>query len=60
MATNGKRRPPRPRIEIEAATASPEEAAAIAAASSGVALGAARISIWGLGGLRLPFSEVMP
>jgi hypothetical protein len=29
---NGKRRPPRPRIEIEASGASPEEAAAIAAA----------------------------
>jgi hypothetical protein len=29
---NGKHRPPRPRIEIGAATASPEEAAAIAAA----------------------------
>ncbi len=29
---NGKRRPPRPRIEIEAPSASPEEAAAIAAA----------------------------
>jgi hypothetical protein len=32
MATNGKRRPPRPSIEIEASTASPVEAAAIAAA----------------------------
>jgi len=32
VATNGKRHPPRPRIEIEAITASPEEAAAIAAA----------------------------
>jgi hypothetical protein len=32
MAGNGKRRPPRPRIEIQSATASPEEAAAIAAA----------------------------
>lgn len=30
--SNGKRRPPRPRIEIGAASASPEEAAAIAAA----------------------------
>jgi hypothetical protein len=29
---NGKRRPPRPRIRIEAASASPEEAAAIATA----------------------------
>ena len=32
MASNGKRRPPRPRIEIGAATATAEEAAAIAAA----------------------------
>jgi hypothetical protein len=32
MGGNGKRRPPRPRIEIQSATASPEEAAAIAAA----------------------------
>jgi hypothetical protein len=31
-AGNGKRRPPRPRIEVQAANASPEEAAAIAAA----------------------------
>jgi hypothetical protein len=29
---NGKRRPPRPQIEIQSATATPEEAAAIAAA----------------------------
>jgi hypothetical protein len=29
---NGKGQPPRPRIEIQSATASPEEAAAIAAA----------------------------
>ncbi len=29
---NGKRTPPRPRIQIEAGSASPEEAAAIAAA----------------------------
>jgi hypothetical protein len=29
---NGTRRPPRPQIEIQTATASPEEAAAIAAA----------------------------
>jgi hypothetical protein len=29
---NGRRRPPRPRIEIEAASATPEQAAAIAAA----------------------------
>jgi hypothetical protein len=29
---NGKRRPPRPRLEISAASASPEEAAAITAA----------------------------
>jgi hypothetical protein len=29
---NGKRRPPRPQIEIQSSTASPEEAAAIAAA----------------------------
>jgi hypothetical protein len=29
---NGKQRPPRPRIEIGAASASPEEAAAVAAA----------------------------
>ena len=32
MATNGKRTPPRPRIEITHSTASPAEAAAIAAA----------------------------
>jgi hypothetical protein len=32
MATNGKRRPPRPRIEIGSATAGAEEAAAITAA----------------------------
>jgi hypothetical protein len=32
MASNGKRRPPRPRIEIAAAGASEEEGAAIAAA----------------------------
>jgi hypothetical protein len=32
MARNGKQRPPRPQIEIETANASPEEAAAIAAA----------------------------
>ena len=32
MASNGKRRPPRPRIEIGASNASPDEAAAIAAA----------------------------
>jgi hypothetical protein len=32
VARNGKRRPPRPRIEIEASNASPQEAAAIAAA----------------------------
>jgi hypothetical protein len=32
VARNGKQRPPRPQIEIEAANASPEEAAAIAAA----------------------------
>ncbi|HKG37324.1 MAG TPA: hypothetical protein VKA89_12895 [Solirubrobacterales bacterium] len=32
MATNGKRRPPRPRIELAGGDASPEEAAAIAAA----------------------------
>jgi hypothetical protein len=32
VAGNGKRRPPRPRIEIEASNASPGEAAAIAAA----------------------------
>ena len=31
-AGNGKRTPPRPRIEVRAASASPEEAAAIAAA----------------------------
>ncbi|HEX6586929.1 MAG TPA: hypothetical protein VF052_09265 [Solirubrobacterales bacterium] len=29
---NGKRKPPRPQIEIESAAASPDEAAAIAAA----------------------------
>ncbi len=32
MPANGKRHPPRPRIEIRQAAASPEEAAAIAAA----------------------------
>jgi len=32
MGTNGRRRPARPRIEISAPTASPTEAAAIAAA----------------------------
>ena len=32
MARNGKQRPPRPRIEIQSTNASPEEAAAIAAA----------------------------
>ncbi|MFN2616031.1 MAG: hypothetical protein ABR581_02780, partial [Thermoleophilaceae bacterium] len=32
MARNGKQRPARPRIELRQATASPEEAAAIAAA----------------------------
>ncbi len=32
MTANGKRRPPRPRIEIKQSAASPEEAAAIAAA----------------------------
>jgi hypothetical protein len=32
MARNGKGRPPRPRIEIEAAAARPDEAAASAAA----------------------------
>jgi hypothetical protein len=31
-SANGKQAPPRPRIEIQQATASPEEAAAIAAA----------------------------
>jgi hypothetical protein len=32
MEGNGRRRPPRPRIEVAAAGATPEEAAAIAAA----------------------------
>jgi hypothetical protein len=32
MGRNGQHKPPRPRIEIEAANATPEEAAAIAAA----------------------------
>ena len=32
MARNGKQRPPRPQIEIRSAAASPDEAAAIAAA----------------------------
>jgi hypothetical protein len=32
MARNGKQRPARPRIEVKQASASPEEAAAIAAA----------------------------
>ena len=32
MTSNGRRRPPRPRIELRQTSASPEEAAAIAAA----------------------------
>ena len=32
MSGNGQRRPPRPRIEIAASTASPDETAAISAA----------------------------
>ena len=32
MSRNGKHRPPRPRIEVKQASATPEEAAAIAAA----------------------------
>ena len=32
MSSNGKQTPPRPRIEVRQAAASPEEAAAIAAA----------------------------
>jgi len=32
MSRNGKQRPPRPRIDVRQAAASPEEAAAIAAA----------------------------
>jgi hypothetical protein len=32
VATNGKRRPPRPKIEMVTPAASPEEAAAVAAA----------------------------
>jgi hypothetical protein len=32
MASNGKRKPPRPQIQLRAASATPEEAAAIAAA----------------------------
>jgi hypothetical protein len=32
VARNGKQQPPRPRIEIQAAAATPEEGAAIAAA----------------------------
>jgi hypothetical protein len=32
MSGNGKRQPPRPRIEVAAANASPEEAAVISAA----------------------------
>ena len=32
MASNGKRRPPRPRIEVATASATPEESAAIASA----------------------------
>lgn len=32
MAANGKRRPPRPKIEIAATAATPQESAAIAAA----------------------------
>ena len=49
---NGKHSPPRPAIEIEAANASPEEAAAIAAAlelflrETAPAPGAAEVSRW--------------
>jgi hypothetical protein len=32
VSTNGRRKPPRPRIEVEGTTATPEEGAAIAAA----------------------------
>jgi hypothetical protein len=32
MARNGRQRPPRPQLEIQSASASPDEAAAIAAA----------------------------
>ena len=49
---NGKHSPPRPRIEIERSTASPDEAAAIAAAlelflrETAPAPGAAEVSRW--------------
>jgi hypothetical protein len=54
MAANGKRRPPRPSLEVVAPGASPEEAAAIAAAleqflhdtAPRVAPGGPRIGAW--------------
>ena len=55
---NGKRRPPRPRIEIQASAASPEEAAAIAAAleqflaETAPAPGPAEVSRWQRAALR--------
>jgi hypothetical protein len=59
VSGNGKRRPPRSRIEIEAASASPGEAAAIAAAleqflaeSAPAAEARAGLSPWQLAALR--------
>ena len=54
MAGNGKRRPPRPRIEMTSSSATPQEAAAIAAAlerfladTAPVAVPAEQVSRWG-------------
>ena len=60
MATNGKRRPPRPRIELMSAAASPEEAAAVTAAIEQFLAdtapapdpGAGRMSAWQWAGLQ--------
>jgi hypothetical protein len=59
MGTNGKRRPARPRIEISAPTASPAEAAAIAAAleqfladTAPAAIPSPATSRWGAAALR--------
>lgn len=58
MTTNGKRHPPRPRIELRQTSASPEEAAAIAAAieqflrdTAPAPAAATRISPWLRAGL---------
>ncbi|HET9121384.1 MAG TPA: hypothetical protein VFN72_12720 [Solirubrobacterales bacterium] len=58
MARNGQGRPPRPQIEIATSSASPEEAAAIAAAlerflwETAPAAQAAPVSRWQQAGLR--------